>query len=60
MGLAEYALLAQDHRLKQPEGAIRACLQAIANVALLEIALKVASSGASRDAERYQKGRNGP
>jgi hypothetical protein len=54
MGLAEHALLAQVNRVKQADYAIRACLQAIANIALLEIDLKVAP--ARQLWRRYQKG----
>ena len=41
LGLAEHAVLAQAHQMKGPWAAICACPQAIADIALLEIDLKV-------------------
>jgi hypothetical protein len=56
MGLAEYLVLAQADRVRLTGKQFNACPHAVANVAVLEIDLKVVSPGASYGANRYQKG----
>jgi hypothetical protein len=56
MGVAAYAVLAQIYQVRQLPDAVRVCAETIANVALLEIDLKVASFGADYGVDRYHKG----